>query len=89
MRLSNLDLRTMTIIRGLFVLTASVLAVGASVLPVSARTVCSEDWMGRTVCETDNGRYTIDKDWMYRTVIDGPGGRTTCYEDWMGRSVCD
>lgn len=69
---------------------ASALVIGGTINPASSRTVCREDYLGRTVCDTDNGRYTMSEDYLDRTVITGPNGdRTVCSEDYLGRTVCN
>ena len=58
---------------------------------VQARTVCSKDYLGRTVCRTDGGAtMTGSKDYLGRDVWRGSdGSRTTCSTDYLGRYVCN
>lgn len=57
---------------------------------VKGRTVCSQDYIGRTVCRTDGGdTYTGSKDYLGRDVWSGSdGSRQVCSKDYLGRYVC-
>ena len=58
--------------------------------PAGAETVCSKDYLGRTVCRTSNGgTFTGTRDYLGRDVWRGSdGSQTTCKTDYLGRYVC-
>lgn len=73
-----------------FLLIVTAVLLGLSV-EADARTVCREDWSGKTVCtDSSGGRTTIEQDWSGDTIIrDNHGNRTRCREDWAGNIVCN
>jgi hypothetical protein len=70
---------------------ATLAVLMAFVSAAQAGTTCRKDFMGNTVCTSDDGYTTTQRqDFMgNQRITDNYGNSVTCRKDFMGNTRCD